>query len=192
MDCSLPGSSVHGIFPGKNTGASCHFLLWGILPAQGWTPTSPALAGRFFTTEPPGKRKERCMYSSSFGSLSLEGSDSSFTSIRPELDLKFLPTCSCPPPPLHLSSCDPDKSLELSLHQALYFLKKPPLQVLCLHLHFPDCVLIFILEKLGMIRHRILLTLEWEEKKWKKHSVKGEMKGRSKAKRILGSQLGEA
>ena len=26
MDHSLPGSSVHGIFPGKNTGAGCHFL----------------------------------------------------------------------------------------------------------------------------------------------------------------------
>ena len=27
MDCSPPGSSVHGIFPGKNTGAGYHFLL---------------------------------------------------------------------------------------------------------------------------------------------------------------------
>ena len=27
MDCSLPGSSVHGIFPGKSTGVSCHCLL---------------------------------------------------------------------------------------------------------------------------------------------------------------------
>ena len=26
-DCSLPGSSAHGIFPGKNTGVGCHFLL---------------------------------------------------------------------------------------------------------------------------------------------------------------------
>ena len=26
MDCSLPGCSVHGIFPGKNTGVDCHFL----------------------------------------------------------------------------------------------------------------------------------------------------------------------
>ena len=26
MDCSLPGSSVHGIFPGKSTGVGCHFL----------------------------------------------------------------------------------------------------------------------------------------------------------------------
>ena len=27
MDCSLPGSSVHGIFPGNSTGVDCHFLL---------------------------------------------------------------------------------------------------------------------------------------------------------------------
>ena len=27
MDCSLPGFSVHGIFPGKSTGVGCHCLL---------------------------------------------------------------------------------------------------------------------------------------------------------------------
>ena len=27
MDCSLPGSSVHGIFPGKSTGVGCHCFL---------------------------------------------------------------------------------------------------------------------------------------------------------------------
>ena len=27
MNCSPSGSSVHGIFPGKNTGVGCHFLL---------------------------------------------------------------------------------------------------------------------------------------------------------------------
>ena len=27
MHCSSPGSSVHAIFPGKNTGVGCHFLL---------------------------------------------------------------------------------------------------------------------------------------------------------------------
>ena len=35
MDCSPPGSSVHGIFQAKNTGAGCHFLLQGIFPTQG-------------------------------------------------------------------------------------------------------------------------------------------------------------
>ena len=35
MDCSTPGSSVHGDSPGKNTGGGCHFLLQGIYLAQG-------------------------------------------------------------------------------------------------------------------------------------------------------------
>ena len=35
MDCSPPGSSVHGDSPGKNTGQGCHFLLQGIFPTQG-------------------------------------------------------------------------------------------------------------------------------------------------------------
>ena len=35
MDCSLPGSSVHGDSPGKNLGVCCHALLQGILPTQG-------------------------------------------------------------------------------------------------------------------------------------------------------------
>ena len=34
----LPGSSVHGIFPGKNTGVGCHFLLQGIFLTQGSNP----------------------------------------------------------------------------------------------------------------------------------------------------------
>ena len=33
MDCS-PDFSVHGIFPGKNTGVGCHFLLQGIFPTR--------------------------------------------------------------------------------------------------------------------------------------------------------------
>ena len=35
MDCSPPGSSVHGDSPGKNTGVGCQALLQGILPTQG-------------------------------------------------------------------------------------------------------------------------------------------------------------
>ena len=34
-DCNLPGSSVHGNFPGKNTGLGCHALLPEIFPTQG-------------------------------------------------------------------------------------------------------------------------------------------------------------
>ena len=36
MECSPPGSTVHGDSPGKNTGVGCHALLQGIFPAQGW------------------------------------------------------------------------------------------------------------------------------------------------------------
>jgi len=33
----------------------CHFLFQGDLPDPGIESTSPAMAGGFFTTEPPGK-----------------------------------------------------------------------------------------------------------------------------------------
>ena len=39
----------------KNTGVSCHFLLQGVFLILGIQPASPALAGRFLNTEPPGK-----------------------------------------------------------------------------------------------------------------------------------------
>ena len=57
MDCSPPGSSVHGILRAR-------ILEWlscspvGDLPDPGIEPTSPAapaLSGRVFTTEPSGK-----------------------------------------------------------------------------------------------------------------------------------------
>ena len=56
LDCSLPGSSVHGIFqeywiglPLPTPGDLC---CPGIEPTS---LTSPVLTGRFFTSEPPGK-----------------------------------------------------------------------------------------------------------------------------------------
>ena len=41
MDCSPPGSSVHGDSLGKNTGVGCHALLQGIFPTQGSNPGLP-------------------------------------------------------------------------------------------------------------------------------------------------------
>ena len=38
MDCSPPIFSVHGDYPGKNTGAGCHALLQGVFPTQGSNP----------------------------------------------------------------------------------------------------------------------------------------------------------
>ena len=49
-------------FPGKNPGVGCGlpFSIQGICSAQESNPLSPALAGGFFTTEPPGKLKQLC------------------------------------------------------------------------------------------------------------------------------------
>ena len=59
MDCSPPGSSVHEASPSKNTGVSgLPFPFPGDLPYSGiepMFPMFPAMAGGFFTTEPPGK-----------------------------------------------------------------------------------------------------------------------------------------
>ena len=54
MVCSLPGSSVHGIFQGRILEQV--FPSLGDLPHPGIIPTSPALAGRFFATEPPAPK----------------------------------------------------------------------------------------------------------------------------------------
>ena len=54
MDFSPPGSSVHGISQArilKQVAISSS----RDLPGPGIEPTSPALVGGFFTTEPPGK-----------------------------------------------------------------------------------------------------------------------------------------
>ena len=56
MDCSPPGSSVHGDSAGKNTGVGCHALFQGIFPTQG---SSPGLLhcrqADSLLSEPPGK-----------------------------------------------------------------------------------------------------------------------------------------
>ena len=39
MDCSLPGSSIHGIFPGKSPGVGCHCLegnYYNAMPIYKW------------------------------------------------------------------------------------------------------------------------------------------------------------
>ena len=56
MDCSLPGSSVQGDSPGKNTGVGCHVLLQGVfLPNPGIKPRSSTLQVVSLPSEPPGK-----------------------------------------------------------------------------------------------------------------------------------------
>ena len=59
IDCSPPGSSVHGDSPGKSTGLVCHALLQGIFPTQGSNPgillCRRILYGLGFFTEPLGQ-----------------------------------------------------------------------------------------------------------------------------------------
>ena len=55
MDYSLARILSPRDFPGKNTGVACHFLLLGNLLDPGIELACFALAGRYFTTEPPGK-----------------------------------------------------------------------------------------------------------------------------------------
>ena len=54
LDCSLPGSSVHGIFQARILGG-LPFHSPGNFPYPGIEAASPALAGRFLTTVQPGK-----------------------------------------------------------------------------------------------------------------------------------------
>ena len=57
MDCSPPVPSVQGILQAR-TLQCCHFFLQGIFPTQGSNPPLLhllALAGTFFTTEPPAE-----------------------------------------------------------------------------------------------------------------------------------------
>ena len=54
MDCSLPGSSVHRILPGKYW-SGLPFPTPGDLPDPEAEPTSSALVDEFFTMETPGK-----------------------------------------------------------------------------------------------------------------------------------------
>ena len=55
MDCSPPGSSVHGI-------SQARILEWVVMPSSRGLSRprdgtrGPCMAGRFFTTEPPGHK----------------------------------------------------------------------------------------------------------------------------------------
>ena len=66
MDCSPPDSSVHGDFPGRNTGSGLPCPPLGDLPNPGTEPRSPALQADSLPSEPSGKPKK-----TGVGSLSL-------------------------------------------------------------------------------------------------------------------------
>ena len=54
MDCTPPDSSVHGIFFRQGHWSSLPLPPPGDFPDPGIEPPSPALAGKFFASEPPG------------------------------------------------------------------------------------------------------------------------------------------
>ena len=54
MDCSPPGSSVHGDSPGKNTGVGCHTFFQGIFPTQGTNPGLPPCRQVLYHLNPQG------------------------------------------------------------------------------------------------------------------------------------------
>ena len=54
MNCSPPGSSVHGILQARIL-ERVAISFSGDLPNSGIEPVSPALAGGFLATDPPGK-----------------------------------------------------------------------------------------------------------------------------------------
>ena len=61
-DSTPLGSSVHGIFPGKNSGAGYPYLLQGIFPTQGkillTSPAAPELSGFFLLLGEGGRGAE--------------------------------------------------------------------------------------------------------------------------------------
>ena len=61
LDCSLPGSSVHGIFQAR----ILEWLAISFSRGSSWPKDRshvPCIAGRFFTAEPPGKPNSSCIY----------------------------------------------------------------------------------------------------------------------------------
>ena len=60
IDCNTPGSSVHWILQGKNTGVGFHALLQVIFPTQGMKQYLLHCRQILLTTEPLGKPRGQC------------------------------------------------------------------------------------------------------------------------------------
>ena len=101
MDCSPPGSSVHGDYPGKNIEVGCCSLLQRVFPTQGldsclllllhWQADSLPLV-------PPGNPLK------SYSSVQFSRSVVS-DSLRPHESQHTRPPCLSPTPGLHSNSC---------------------------------------------------------------------------------------
>ena len=67
LDCSPPGSSVHGDSPGKNPGVGCHALLQGTFLMEGLNPRLLNWQVKFLPLAPPGKPSVELHYSAHLG-----------------------------------------------------------------------------------------------------------------------------
>ena len=99
MACTLPGPSVHGGSPGKNTGVGCHALLQRILPTQGWNPGFPHCRRILYHLSHQGS-PNWCI-----GSVQFSHSVVS-SSLWPHGRQHARPPCPSPPPLLKLMSIE--------------------------------------------------------------------------------------
>ena len=70
MDCSPPGSSVHGDSSGKNTGVGFHTLLQGIFPTQALNPGLPHCRQILYRLSHQGSPLDKLLISISLGIFS--------------------------------------------------------------------------------------------------------------------------
>ena len=68
VDCSPPGSYVHGDSPGKNTRMGCHAFLQGIFPTQGSNPGLPHCRSILYHLSHWGRSKSTLRQSNSSSS----------------------------------------------------------------------------------------------------------------------------
>ena len=73
MDCSPPGSSVHGILQvtGENTRVGCHALLQGTVLTQGLNPCLLHWQAGSLAQVPPGEPQLSCVVVTYVGIVSL-------------------------------------------------------------------------------------------------------------------------
>ena len=104
MDCSPPGSSVHDPmgFPKQEYWNGLPFPSPEDLSSPGIKTASPALAGEFFTTEPPGKP----VYIHAFHFSLVQFSHSVVSnSLQPHEPQHARPPCPSATPKLHPNPC---------------------------------------------------------------------------------------
>ena len=98
MNCSLPGPSVRGDSPGKNTGVGCHALLQGIFPTQGSNPGLPHCRRILYHLSHQGS-PNWCISSIQFSHSVV------FSSLRPHGLQHTRPPCPSPTPRVYPNSC---------------------------------------------------------------------------------------